>query len=227
MPPPNEKMFPAHDLSLKSAVDSIFGFMGDLWPLMHRITHLLELKKDLDTRGLHSPDKSTTRMAEFESSCVTLELALHQWTPKALGTPGAIEPSMEDSRMQAILNNAEANKRAALVYLYRTVQRCPRKSARVQTPVKQGLQACLRVILFGGPMTALLWPLFNLGAEAVDDVDRSVARTVFRHLESRQGMETIVQAWEVVKETWHRHDAGDESDWGRVCFDLNRSLILG
>lgn len=230
--PSYEEIFPAgHEPTVMSSVDAVFGFVGDLWPLMHRLTQLNALRKALDAQAPHSPGHPATMKAELESSCASLELALHQWTPRLPSSHQASTPSegpsIEDSRTQSILNHAEAYRQAATVYLHRTVQMDPRKVARVQTPVKQGLQACLRVVVFGGPMTALLWPLFNLAAEAIDDVDRSVARTVFQHLESRQGMANIVQGWEVVEDIWRRQDVGEEVEWSRVCFELDRSLILG
>lgn len=229
---PYEEMFPAgQEPTVMSGVDTVFGFVGDLWPLMHRLTHLNELRKALGAQAPHSPGDPASMKAELESSCASLQLALHQWTPKLPSSHQASTPSegpsMEDSRIQSILNHAEAYRQAATLYLHRTVQRDPRKASRVQTAVKQGLQACLRVVVFGGPKTALLWPLFNLAAEAVDDVDRNVARTVFRHLESRQGMANIVEGWEVVEDVWRRDDVGEEVEWSRVCFELDRSLILG
>ncbi|KAI9780395.1 MAG: hypothetical protein M1816_002881, partial [Peltula sp. TS41687] len=218
--PPHEDMFPTgQEPTMMSSVDAVFGFVGDLWPLMHRLTHLNELRKALDTQAPHSPGHPANMQAELESSCASLELALHQWTPKLAGSHQASTPSegpsIEDSRVQSMLNHAEAYRQAATVYLNRTVQRNRRKAGRIQTPVKQGLQACLRVVVFGGPMTAVLWPLFTLAAEAVDDVDRNVARTVFRYLESRQGMANIVQGWEVVEDIWRRQDMGEEVEWSR------------
>lgn len=232
MVPSYEEIFPAgQEPTVGLCVDAVFGFVEDLWPLMHRLTHANELRKALAIQPPHSPGHPASIRAELETLCASLELALHQWSPKITSSHQASTPSegpsVEDSRIQSILNHAEAYRQAATVYLHRTVRRDRRKAARVQTAVKQGLQACLRVVVFGGPMTALLWPLFNLSSEAIDDVDRNVARTVFRHLESRQGMANIVQGWEVVEEIWRREDIGEEVEWSRVCFELDRSLILG
>lgn len=96
-------------------------------------------------------------------------------------------------------------------------------------------------------MAALVWPLFTAGCEAAEDVDRNVARTVFRHLETRQGMNNIVTAWEVCEEVWRRTDdaaaataaaavAGGagagvvgqaEIDWRDVSEDMGREVIFG
>lgn len=77
-------------------------------------------------------------------------------------------------------------------------------------------------------MAALLWPLFTAACEAAEDVDRNVARTVFRHLETRQGMNNIVTAWEVCEEVWRRTDAGHaEIIWRDVSDDMGREVIFG
>jgi hypothetical protein len=170
-----------------------------------------------------SLDELAARRAEFETSCASLELALQQWMPKVAVPQSSSSPSAataataaaaaaaDDALTQATLSHAEAMRHAAAVFLAHVVLRQPPAALRVQTAAKQGLQACLRVVVFGGPMAALLWPLFHVACVATHAVDRSVARTVFRHLESRQGMQNIVHAWEIVEETWHRHDDGDMS----------------
>jgi hypothetical protein len=75
-------------------------------------------------------------------------------------------------------------------------------------------------------MCALLWPLFTASCEAVDDVDRNVARTVFRHLESRQAMQNIVTAWEVAEEVWRRGDSGMRRGLEGCCNGLGERSSL-
>jgi hypothetical protein len=112
-----------------------------------------------------------------------------------------------------MLSHAEAYKQAALVQLFRSIHHYPRASAKVQLHAKQCLQACLRAVIFGGPMSALLWPLSTASSEAVVGEDRNLARTVFRHLKHRQGMRNVVSAWEMVEEGWVRSDEGEERVW--------------
>ncbi len=207
-------------------VDSVFGFTGDMWPLLHRLSYLHELRKALDTPARLAHDEVAGKRAEFETLSSNIELALHQWTPKVPISLISADPTHDDARVQSSVSHASATREAALVFLARTIQGQPRSSGAVQVAVKHALQACLRVVVFGGPMTALLWPLFTAACEAVDDVDRGAARTVFRHLESRQGMQNIVAAWEVVEEVWHRQDEGDAADWATVCLDMNRNPVL-
>ena len=251
-----------------ASVDTIFGLLADLWPIIHRLASLAEVKHKLDKGGdqlainsnsnnnsnnnntSSSQEKVNNMRTDFETNTSSIELALLQWIPKIPASVITIENQADESRLQSILNNAEAHKQAGFVYLYRTLlhQANPRPSPKVQTHVKQALQACLRVVIFSGPMAALVWPLFTAGCEAAEDVDRNVARTVFRHLETRQGMNNIVTAWEVCEEVWRRTDdaaataaaaavaAGGgggvgvgqvEIDWRNVSDDMGREVIFG
>ena len=188
------------------------------------------MKHSLDKEEMNSPghDKANNMRSEFDTNAANIELALHQWIPKVPASVVAVDTPADDSRLQSILNNAEAHKQAAIIYLYRNILSHPRSSPKVQTPAKQALQACLRVVIFSGPMAALLWPLFTAACEALEDTDRNVARTVFRHLESRQGMNNIVTAWEVCEEIWRRGDAGEvEAGWREVAQSMGREVIFG
>ena len=139
-----------------------------------------------------------------------------------------IETPADDSRLQSVLINAEAHRQACLIFLNRTVLGNARNTQKVQTPVKQALQACLRVVIFSGPMAGLVWPLFTAAVEAVEEVDRNVAKTVFQHLEQRQGMGNIMTAWEVCIEFWRRSDVGQgEQIWRDVARDMGREVIFG
>ncbi|KAI9795287.1 MAG: hypothetical protein M1833_007259 [Piccolia ochrophora] len=225
--PPVSDVMHLQDVTAMASVDTVFGLVGSLWPIIHRLSTMVDLRKEVERQEQHDPKKGATMRSDFENTCSTIELALHQWTPRIPATVMTLENQSEDSRLQSILSNAEAYKQAALVYLFRTVQGQSRKSPKVQNHAKQALQACLRVIIFVGPMLALMWPLFNAASEAVEEVDRNLARTVFRHLENRQGMQNIMQAWEVVEEVWRRQDEGDESEWRVVLQEQERAVVLG
>ncbi|KAI9808212.1 MAG: hypothetical protein M1825_004669 [Sarcosagium campestre] len=227
MPPTNSDMMHLQELTAMTPVDTIFGLFGSLWPIVHRLSTMLDLKREIEKQEHQDAKKAASMRNDFENTCATIELALHQWTPKVPAPGVATENLGDDSRLQSILSNAEAYKQAALVYLFRTVLGHPRTSTKVQTHAKQALQACLRVIIFAGPMSAITWPLFNAACEAVEEVDRNVARTVFRHLENRQGMQNIMQSWEAMEETWRRQDDGDESEWRKVVQDMERAVVLG
>ena len=211
-PAPSTGTLSPLDASTFSSPDPTFGLNASLWPILHRVAHLDFI------RHSNPPDSDT--------QAASLEQALLHWQPPpdatAATTPelarsplsmASHRSSVHDSRRQSILSNAEAYKQAGLVQLFRSVLNHPRRSPRVQMHAKQCLQACLRVVIFGGPMCALLWPICTASTEAVEEVDRNVARTVFGHLEHRQGMKNIVGAWDMVEEGWMRGDGGEERVW--------------
>ena len=228
--PTTNDLLQMRESSAMSAVDTLFGLVADLWPILHRLASLIDVKHSLDKEELASPglDKTNSMRSEFDTNTANIELALMQWTPKTPASVISLETPSDDSRLQSTLSNAEAYKQAAFIYLYRDVLSHPRISQKVQSAAKQALQACLRVVIFAGPMTTLLWPLFTSACGAIEEVDRNVARTVFRHLESRQGMNNIVTGWEVCEEVWRRVDAGDvEVNWRAVAQQLGREVIFG
>ena len=219
-----------HDRSAMASVDTLFGLMADLWPIIHRLASLVDVKRNLDKEEMQSPghDKANNLRADFETNTTSIELALQQWVPKLPPSVVTIENPGDDSRLQSILNNAEAHKQASFVFLYRVILAYPRSDPKVQTPTKQTLQSCLRVVIFSGPMATLVWPLFTAACEAVEDVDRNVARTVFRHLETRQGMNNIVTAWEVCEEIWRRSDSGHgDVEWRDVAQSMSKEVLFG
>ena len=228
--PQNPDFVSAHDRTALTVVDTLFGLIADLWPIIHRLASLVDAKHNLEKEEMASPgqEKTNNMRNDFETTTSSIELALHQWIPKLPPSVVTIENQADDSRLQSILSHAEAHRQAGFVYLYRTILSQSRTSPKVQTPAKQALQACLRVVIFSGPMAALVWPLFTAACEAAEDVDRNVARTVFRHLETRQGMNNIVTAWEVCEEVWRRVDGGQgEISWRDVAQEMQREVIFG
>ncbi|KAI9814169.1 MAG: hypothetical protein M1827_003335 [Pycnora praestabilis] len=215
------------ELSALSSVDTIFGLVTDLWPIIHRLAYLYQLKQNIEEEARINPDKAAEMRNELETASATLELALRQWTPKVSGSLVSADTPADDSRLQSILNNAEAYKQAAFVFLFRNIHSLPRHSAKVQMHTKQALQACLRVIIFAGPMSALLWPLSMAACEAVEEVDQNTARTVFEHLERRQGMQNIVSSWEVCEEIWRRQLSNEEVNWRDVCAERHIEIVFG
>ena len=228
--PQNQDFVSPNDRSALAAVDTLYGLIADLWPIIHRLASLVDAKRTLEKEEMASPgqDKTNSMRTDFETNTSSIELALHQWIPNLPPSVVTIENPADDSRFQSIINHAEAHKQAGFVYLYRTILSNSRTSPKVQTSVKRALQACLRVVIFSGPMAALVWPLFTAACEAAEDVDRNVARTVFQHLETRQGMNNIVTAYEVCEEVWRRVDAGQgDLSWRDVAQEMGREVIFG
>ena len=238
-----------HEPSALAAVDPLFGLMADLWPILHRLAELADAKRQIAART-HRRESLHALQADLDASAANIELFLHQWkasvppasplressvgggarggsaSPRSGGSSGG--SGSADARLQSTLSHAEAYKQAALLHLHREVYGHARAAPQVQAPLKQTFQACLRVMMFAGPIKGLLWPLFTAAVEAAAPVDLNVARTCFRQLEQRQGMNSIMVAWEVCEEVWTRRAAGDDdADWRAVAEDMGREIIFG
>ncbi|KAH6621422.1 fungal-specific transcription factor domain-containing protein [Chaetomium sp. MPI-SDFR-AT-0129] len=130
-------------------------------------------------------------------------------------------------RLSSIHHNAQAYRHAALVYLHRTIlsRADLHPSTRIQTHARLALSHCAATVRHGGPVSALLWPLFMAACEAVTEEDRGLAGRVFREVDRRQGMRNIERAWVILGEVWRRADekrevlkgnreGGDGGDYG-------------
>ncbi|RKU41497.1 hypothetical protein DL546_001642 [Coniochaeta pulveracea] len=113
------------------------------------------------------------------------------------------------NRLHSILHNALAYRHSALVYLYRTIHELERSHSAVQKHSRAALRHCAATVSAGGPMSALLWPLFVAACEAMEFEDRELARKTFLGVEKRQGMMNIERARSIVEEVWRRAD-GEE-----------------
>jgi len=160
----------------------------DLWPIIHRLSHLLEAKRELQAAEASANiSKATVLRTELETTTHAIELALTNWAPSIASIPssppqGESELNLDqasDARLQSILNNAEAYRQAAFVYLYKDIENFPRRSNKVQHHTKLTLQAYQRVVDWAGPMSALLWPLFVSSCESVEFEDREMSRRAF------------------------------------------------
>ncbi|KAH8599469.1 fungal-specific transcription factor domain-containing protein [Bisporella sp. PMI_857] len=221
-----------------SSVDTLLGLATDLWPIIHRLSHLLSFKNALESAMLAGEtSKATVLRTELESTSQAIELALTSWKPQLPVNnedDNASDPTA-DTRMQSILNNAEAYRHSAFVYLYRTIREFPRSYAPVQRHAHLSLDACSNVVVLAekchdGPMSALLWPLFVASCEAVKAEDRQLATNAFLGTEKRQGMNNIARAWEIVQEVWRRMDEADgevEVSWRKICEEKGFSIVFG
>lgn len=147
----------------------------------------------------------------------------------ATGGNGASGSSSTRNRLHSILHNALAYRHSALVYLYRTIHELDRSHSAVQKHSRAALRHCAATVTAGGPMGALLWPLFVAACEAVETEDRELARKTFLGVEKRQGMMNIERAWSIVEEVWRRADGelGEQGDDGsQVSVGLPDDLFM-
>lgn len=158
---------------------------------------VVELNNDGEDRSTLNPDQAAAGpIPEPAVTGPTAELP-------------APPPPATHNRLQSILHNALAYKHSALVYLYRTVHELDRSHPAVQRHARASLRHCAGTVSAGGPMGALLWPLFVAACEAVGEGDRALAGEAFLGVERRQGMMNIERAWEIVREVWRRADEGE------------------
>jgi hypothetical protein len=216
-------------------VDPLLGMTTELWPIIHEISNLANMQKEVQAAklsGFHAA--AAALQAESNIKADNIELVLKNWRP--LKRNGMTTSSLDfctkqgtkiDNRIQSIICNAEAYRQAAFVYLHHNIKALPRRSSTVQYHAKAALAACLRVVMYEGPMAAILWPLFISACEAIKEVDRVVARTAFREAISRQGMMNISQAWEVVEEVWRRGDReAREVSWEEICHSRGFNIVF-
>lgn len=237
-PSPPVSEFPTANSPL-SAVDTLLGFSTDLWPIIHRLSHLLSFKVSLEAAiAAGETSKATVLRTELESTSQAIEIALKEWKPHLTPPPENEDDKSdvlaEETRIQSILNNAEAYRHSAFVYLYRTIRSLPRSHSSVQKHAHASLLACSNVVKLAeqcqnGPMSALLWPLFVAACEAITEDDRALALEAFGGTERRQGMNNIMRAWEVVQEVWRRADLneGEEVNWRDICEERGLNIVFG
>ncbi|KAI0395672.1 hypothetical protein F5Y17DRAFT_465584 [Xylariaceae sp. FL0594] len=228
-------------------VDTLLGMATTLWPIMHRLSNLLFIKKEIDdAQRKNQASKVAVLRTEFETTSQAIESALTQWKPclppkisildDVLVIDGTGEEIPEMARLQSILHNALAYRHSAFVYLYRTIYGYSPKHKLVQQHAHTALHHCVETTAARGPMGALLWPLFAAACEAITVEDRELAKKAFGEIEQRQGMTNIEEAWGIIQEVWKRTDslgddvaaAGTGSDlWRDVCAEMGVTIVFG
>ncbi|KAI5860366.1 hypothetical protein GGS23DRAFT_234424 [Durotheca rogersii] len=228
-----------------SNVDTLLGMATTLWPIMHRLSTLLSLKADIEKASREKQaSKSAVLRMEFEATSQAIETALTQWEPclppnivveDGMLRSGGGEDIPEQPQLRSIVHNALAYRHSASVYLYRTIYGFSPHRKVVQKHAHAALVHCSETVAHGGPMGALLWPLFVAACEAVSAEDRRLAQRAFVGIDQRQGMTNIGQAWKIVEEVWNRlddmgegaYEARDSDIWRKVSADMGVNIVFG
>lgn len=214
-----------------------------LWPIIHRLSTLGDLKQELHLAELRGDASNIAILrTEFATTASAVELALQEWAlPPEESSPNEEENvTTASKRMQSIVNSAMAYRHSGFVYLYRTIYGRSRRHAVVQRHTHISLLHCIGTVNNEGPMGALLWPLFVASCEAIDPVDREMSRQAFAAVGQRQGMTNIERARCIVEEVWRRADNGEDIEeeiihvderkkdlWRRVSEDMGVSVVFG
>lgn len=199
----------------------------ELWPIIHDISHVIKMRKEVETvQALGYIDAANALAVESSNRSADIKKKLKDWKIRSIAaSSAAIEGNTnKDHGIQSIISNAEAYHHATYVFFHRNIECEARSSSVVQYHTKETLAASLRVVMFGGPMAALLWPLFVGACEAVQEVDRRIAGIVFQELIKKQGFVNISQSWEIVQELWQGELVGTR--WEEICQAHGLSLVF-
>ncbi|KAL7895596.1 fungal-specific transcription factor domain-containing protein [Trichoderma sp. SZMC 28014] len=221
-----------------TGADALLGMATSLWPIIHRLSTLGDMKHELHLAELRGDaSKIAILRTEFATTASAVELALQEW---ALPSDDEGSINTGGKRMQSIVNSAMAYRHSGFVYLYRTIYGRSRRHAVVQRHTHISLLHCIGTVNNEGPMGALLWPLFVASCEAIDPVDREMSRQSFAAVLQRQGMTNIERARCIVEEVWRRADNGEDVEeeithvderkkdlWRRVSDDMGVSVVFG
>ncbi|KAK1515212.1 uncharacterized protein CCOS01_13405 [Colletotrichum costaricense] len=240
--PATEHVYSMASPSSKSAqngpVDPLLGMTGNLWPVLYRLSTLKSLKGDLDGAvSNNQPAKAAVLLMEYESTVKAVQKALQDWAPPVQSDED-FEPfcdSDSQGAFRAMVHNSMAYRHGALVYLNRSIHDHPVDHPAVQENCHLTLENCVAVIASGGPVNALLWPLFVAACEAITDQDRGLARYAFIEIERRQGMINIERARAVVLHQWAAATSGKSNGgcntgaeaWREVAGSMGMTIIFG
>ena len=215
-----------------NGVDTLLGRATTLWPLLHRLSTLREIKHELDAAKKRGEVAEIIRLnQELQTGVGIMEESLLQWRPFL---HGAGQPSSTDTlgscSEKTIWHNALAYQQAALVYFYLTFTDPPPDCPNIRGHVDTGLFHCTKAVDHGGPRGALLWPLFVVACEARSPEQREKANMAFAGINERQGMTNIAQSWCIVREIWEQDREGEGkasglASWMAVAEELGLSIL--
>ena len=195
-------VLPSQPAHLMQPIDPLFGLLEPLWPILHRLAMLVETKRSIAANS-HRRESILRMQSDLDEDSRNIELFLVHWQPKLPRSCQGEDPS-QASEMQLVLGHAEAWRQAALVHLRTAILNLPRSNTKIQEPVKQIYENCLRVMIVSGPCKGLLWPLFVAASQTEESTDKEYARSCFRQLAKGRSMNNITVAWEKAEELWKR-----------------------
>ena len=233
------------------SIDALLGLATPLWPVIHKLSGLVVLKKQVEGASGRGDFSEAARLRdELDTACASVESVLTQWQP-ILPVDCDVNSRFEElskttqdklRQLQSVSNTALAYRYSALVYLYRTIHDCSRDVEIVQHHTHASLVHCEATVRHGGPMGALLWPLFVASCEASSLDDRFLASKAFSGIGQRQGMTNINRSWQIVQEVWQHADSEKFGDaplsagglsrrgkdlWRRVSEDMGITVVFG
>jgi hypothetical protein len=212
-------------------VDGIAGCSSEVLAIISAVTDLARYKYDRTSGILHDASEDEAidrRAAELEEKLKTLK----QWTPdSSIVCTGIDPPPKYVTQVQGqprcpadiVLLAAEAKRQAALLFLacaFHGTSPAHRTSIAHLVPA---VLSTIALIPEQNMRLGLLWPLFIVGCECRDEVDRRFVLDRFQTLADVVGTGNITRAKSVVEAVWRKRDIVNESgkkaeddSWGAV-----------
>ncbi|RSM08813.1 hypothetical protein CEP52_004503 [Fusarium oligoseptatum] len=157
-----------------------------LWPTLHRIAQLLDLKMEFQAaKERKENSKAAVLREELRISADAIQYSLENWDPH-LGVD--LVDASEVLGGQSAIHSALSYRHSSLVYLFRTIHKYPGSHIQVQSHVRASLKHCNDALSAADPPGTLLWPLFVAACEAISVGDRILADKAFLTLSKRQDM---------------------------------------
>lgn len=97
---------------------------------------------------------------------------------------------------------------------------------RIAVCVESLLDAVAAIPLGSLAESALVFPLFIAGGEAITDRQQSLVRSRLQSTLEQRQFQNITRALNVLEELWQRREIDDEADWTTVLAELGGGLIL-
>ncbi|KAI8668381.1 Zn(2)-C6 fungal-type domain-containing protein [Fusarium keratoplasticum] len=183
-----------------NSVDALLGKAGSLWPTLHRLAQLLDLKKEFQAAKERKENAKAAVLREELRICTdAIQYSLENWEPCSETDQDGASEVLGD---QSATHSALSYRHSSLVYLFRTIHNYPRSHYQVQSHVRASLEHCNDAVSAAGPMGALLWPLFVAACEAISVADRTLAEKAFLAVSKRQGMANVDRAWALTQQIW-------------------------
>ena len=222
---------------LEGITDVIDSCLGVGTKLLRILGHISHLDTETPLQSDATRESSAAGRQEFDNTCKQLEQQLIDWQCPADTSPG-------------LCALAYAYRSATLIVLYRlTRKRLPTSgyttsrpkcqgssqtdtlcdiNRKIQHQVADGLQHIHEIPLGTAPESALLFPVFLIGGEALDKTHIDTVRARLQFMERKRQFRNLSLAQEVLEDLWELREApqGTGADWTQILNASRKDLLL-
>ncbi|KAJ6442309.1 Armadillo-like helical [Purpureocillium lavendulum] len=214
-------------------VDSCVGVAAGLLAIIARIS-FLDKETTIHDHEWASGHNVQWKLKQLESTSADIEQKLQNWQCHADASPG----------LAAL---AYAYRNAALMVLYRLIRGRLRSShgsvgeiwgsdgytldeveARIQGQVVDTLRHISDIPVSSAPEGALLFPIFIVGGEAVEQEHIDSVRSRLRLMADKRQFRNLSQARDVLEDLWdlRKTTQGQNADWTQILDASGEDLLL-